>query len=184
MQSSLILGDTLNFTTSVVDYPPSDGWTLKFRLIPRSTGTPITITTAQDSADSSLHRAQVTAATTAAWTAGEYSWASWVEKAAEKYSVSNGSITLKPDPRIVSTLDSRSTARVALDNVRAVINGKASSGVLSYRIGERQLQNYSMAELLQLESKLVADVKREQACEDLAAGLPNRRKVHVRLDRA
>lgn len=184
MQSALVVGDTLNFATLVADYLPSDGWTLKFRLIPRAAGSPIDITTTQDSDDSTLHRAQVAASTTAVWMAGEYSWASWVEKATEKYSVSGGSTTLKPDPRVVAILDSRSTARTALDNVRAVISGRASSGVLSYRIGERQLQNYSMAELLQLESKLVADVKREEQCEALAIGAPSRRRVFARVARA
>lgn len=184
MQSSIILGDTLNFATSVPDYPPTAGWALKFRLIPRAGGSPIDIATTQDSADSSQHRASVTATTTAAWTAGEYSWASWVEKVAEKYSVSSGSITLKPDPRVATTLDSRSTARTALDNVRLLLAGKASSGTLSYRIGERQLQSYSMPELLQLESKLVADVKREEQADALAAGMPSRRRVFARAGRA
>lgn len=184
MQSSLVVGDTLNFTTYVAEYLPSDGWTLKFRLVPRSTGSAIAITTTQDSSDSSLHRAQVTAATTAAWTAGEYSWHSYVEKAAESYSVSSGQVTLKPDPRVSSTLDNRSTARTALDNVRAVLSGKASSGVLSYRIGERTLQSYSMAELLQLESRLVAQVKQEDQAEAIAAGLPSRRRIFVRAARA
>ena len=184
MQSGLILGDTLNFPTFVDGYLPSDGWTLKFRLIPRASGSPISIVTAQDSADSTLHRAQVTAATTAAWTAGDYSWASWVEKGAEKYSVANGSITLKPDPRVASTLDTRSVARTALDNVRLMLAGKATSGVMRYQIGERHLQSYTMPELLQLEAKLIADVKREESADLMAAGLKSKRKVYVRLDRA
>jgi hypothetical protein len=29
-------GDTLDFTTSVPDYPASAGWTLKYRLVPRT----------------------------------------------------------------------------------------------------------------------------------------------------
>ena len=41
-----LLGDTLNFLTTVSDYPPADGWTFKIRLIPRFTSpvqSPITI---------------------------------------------------------------------------------------------------------------------------------------------
>jgi len=183
MQDALTLGDTLNFTTSVVDYLPSDGWTLVYRLVPRSTGDAITITTAQDD-DSSLHRAQVSAATTAGWDAGDYSWHSYVTKAAESYSVSSGQITLKPDPRVALTLDNRSAAQTALDNVRAMLAGKASSGVLSYRIGERTLQSYSMDELLKLESKLVAQVKAEENTAGILAGMPSRRQVYVRAGRA
>ena len=184
MQSSLVVGDTLNFTTYVADYLPSDGWTLKFRLVPRASGTATTITTTQDSSDSSLHRAQVAATTTATWTAGEYSWHSYVEKASESYSVSSGQVTLKPNPRTASTLDNRSTAKTALDAVQAVLSGKATTGVLSYRIGERTLQSYSIPELLQLEAKLVSDVKREEGAAAIAAGLPSKRRVFVRAGRA
>ena len=31
----LVAGDTLDFTDTVPDYPPADGWTLKYRLIPQ-----------------------------------------------------------------------------------------------------------------------------------------------------
>src|SRR5574341_1665495 len=185
MQAAQIyVGDTLNFTTYVREYLPSDGWTLKFRLLPRSAGAAIAITTSQDATDTSLHRTQVTAATTAAWTSGEYSWHSYVEKGAESYSVASGQITLRPNPRTASTLDNRSVAKTALDNVRAVLSGKASSGVLSYSINGRALQNYSIEELLKLENKLVADVKREDLAEAMAAGQPSRRRVMVRTARA
>jgi hypothetical protein len=184
MQSRLVSGTTLNFTTYVADYLPTDGWVLKFRLIPRTTGTPIDITTTQDATDSTLHRAQVTAATTAGWTAGEYSWASWVELGTEKYAVSGGTITVAPNPIVASTLDSRSAARIALDNVRAVIAGNASRGILSYTIAGRSLERYSMADLLKLESSLRAEVQREENCAAMAAGLPSRRKTYVRLNLA
>jgi hypothetical protein len=34
--STLIVGDTLDFTDQVPLYPATDGWTLKYRLIPSS----------------------------------------------------------------------------------------------------------------------------------------------------
>jgi hypothetical protein len=181
----LTLGGTLSFTTSVADYLPTDGWTLKYRLVPRSAGpTPITLTGTQDTTDSSLHRIQASASTTAAWTAGVYSWASWVEKASEKYDIATGVLTLLADPRTATTLDTRTDARTALDNVRALLAGKASSGVMQYRIGERQLQSYSMPELLALESKLMVDVSREENAEGLAKGLKSRHRIAMRLNRA
>lgn len=44
MQDVLIVGDTLDFVTSVPAYPASSGYTLKYRLIPRVSGTAITLT--------------------------------------------------------------------------------------------------------------------------------------------
>lgn len=183
----IAVGDTLNFATSAIGYAASDGWTLKYTLVPRTGGgAAISITSAADSDDAALHRVQVPAATTATWAAGAYSWQSWVEKATEKYTVATGTIELVADARGVATgpLDLRTAARVALDNVRALLHGKASSGTLSYQINGRELRSYAMAELLQLESKLQGDVRREEAAARTAAGLPSRRQLHVRLHRA
>ena len=59
-----------------------------------------------------------------------------------------------------------------------MLRGTASQGVLSYSIAGRSLQRYSITELMALESKLAADVKREQPGQGL------RSKVFVRLGRA
>jgi hypothetical protein len=182
---SLVLGGTLNFTTLVPDYLPADGWVLKYVLVPRSAGpAAITLTGTQDADDPTLYRIQVAAATTATWTAGNYSWSSWVQKASEKYDLASGVVKFLADPRTATALDTRSDARIALDNVQALLAGRATSGVLSYRIGERQLQNYSMAELLQLESKLKADVRREEDCAAIARGEASSRRMNLRLNRA
>jgi len=181
MQSTLVTGDTLNFATSVDGYLASGGWTLKFRLVPRLSGTAITLVSA---ADGDQHRVQVTAAVTATWAAGVYSWASYVEKASESYSVESGVVTLLPNPRVVgSNLDVRSDAEVALDNVDAAIKGKASSLVLSYRIGERELRSYSMTELLALRAHLMTQVRLEQNAARVAKGLSSTDKIYVRMGR-
>jgi hypothetical protein len=182
MLERLILGDTLNFLTTVADYPASSSWVLTYRLVPRGAGTAITITCTAEGAD---HRALVAAATTAGWAVGTYSWASYVTKAAETYSVSTGSIQLIANPRVTASgLDLRTDAQVALDAVQATLSGKATSGTASYRIGERELRSYSIAELIQLESKLKADVAREINAARIAAGQPSNRQIHVRMGRA
>lgn len=179
--STFTLGDTLNYTTAVGGYSAADGWVLKTRLVPRSSGTAISLSSTADSVDSSLHRTSVTAATTAGWTAGTYSWFAYVEKGAEQYKVNEGVITLAPNPRTATTLDNRSTAQTALDNIRAILAGRANDGVLSYRVGERELRRYTMAELITLESKFAQDVKREVDAARLAAGLASKRRTFVRF---
>lgn len=182
MLSSFTLGDTLDHTATSALYPPADGWVLKYRLVPRTTGTAIdiTCTTVADG-----YRALVTAATTSAWTAGTYGWASWVELTGVKHSIAAGSIDLLADPRTASgALDMRAADQVALDAVRATLRGTASANVLSYEIAGRKLQHYSIAELLQLESKLATDVARSAAATAMASGQADTRKVYVRLARA
>lgn len=185
MLERLVLGSTLNFATTVAGYAASDGWTLHYRLIPRTSGSAIDITSAQDEDDPDAHRVEVAAATTADWAAGICNWASWVTKASEVYDIATGVITLVADPRTATApYDLRSDAQVALDNVRAVIRGKASADVLRYQIQGRSLERYPMAELISLESKLAAEVFRETEAANLNAGLASKRRIFLRLGRA
>jgi hypothetical protein len=180
----LTLGGTLSFTTSVSDYLPTDGWTLKYRLVPRSAGpAPITLTGTQDTTDSSLHRIQASAATTAGWTAGVYSWASWVEKASEKYDITSGVLTLLADPRTATTLDERSQARKALDDAKTAYAAWTPT-TLRYKIGEREMWFNSRAEIVETISYWQNEVNREGNAEALSKGLKSRRHIFMRLNRA
>ena len=50
-----------------------------------------------------------------------------------------------------------------------------------YRIGTRNLKKYDLVDLIQLESKLKAEVKREQAASLQAQGLGNPHNLFVRF---
>lgn len=181
-KTQFAVGDTWIQTDSLSDYPAGDGWTLNTRLVPDAAGLAISLTSSPSGAD---HVTTATAATTAAWVAGNYTWAQYVELGAVQHTIATGKIKLLPDPRVTGTaLDMRSAAQIGLDAVRAVLRGTAAEGVLSYSIAGRSLQRYSIAELIALESKLAADVKRENRAGDLAAGLGGRGKVFVRVGRA
>jgi hypothetical protein len=182
--STLTLGDTLNYTTSVPDYSAANGWVLKTRLVPRSTGSAVSLVSTADSTDPSLHRTSQTAAQTAAWTAGVYSWFAYVEKGSEQYKVGEGTITLNPNPRTASTLDNRSDAQIALDYVTTALSGKANGAVMSYRIGDRELRSYPMVELIALQTQLQTAVKREKRAVLLSKGMADPSKVYVRVARA
>lgn len=182
----LTLGGTINEPISVADYLPADGWTLKYRLVPRAAGpTPIEITCITDTVDATRYRQQVTAATTATWTAGVYSWFSWVEKSAtgEKYDITAGVITLLADPRTVSVVDSRTPSRKALDDAKAAY-AAWSPTTLRYKIGEREMWFNSRAEIVETISYWQTEVNREDNAERISKGLASKRRVFVRLNRA
>lgn len=183
MQTDLIAGDTLNFETTVADYPPSAGWTARIRLVPRAGGVPIVITgTTAVSGD--RYAFQVGPVVTATWPAGVYGWAIWVEKASERYTQESGQLTVKPDPATMAAgTDTRSLAQRALDDARAALAAWTPT-TRKYSIGGRQMEFNSVAEILQLISHWQIDVKREMEAERMAAGLPSRRKVSVRIGRA
>ena len=54
MQTNLVAGDSLNYTTSIPAYPPSAGWVAKLRLTPRGAGAAVTIT-ASAAANADVH---------------------------------------------------------------------------------------------------------------------------------
>lgn len=182
MFSRFTNGDTFSLTTNLSAYPASEGWTLKHRFVPRAgDATPIEITT---TADGDAHVALVAAVDTAEWTAGTYTFASYVENGdGEIHTTETGTLELLPDPREATTLDTRTDAAVALANVRAMLQGVASKNVQRYEINGRSLEHYSIPDLIALEAKLVADVKREEQMAAIAAGTPPRRKVFARVGR-
>lgn len=160
-------GDTLNFATSATAYPAGAGWVLKYRLVPRNASdSAIDLTSSAEGDD---HRVLIAAATTAGWKAGDYSWTSWVEKAAEVYSVDSGQITVRPDPRLVAAgYDARSQAvRAVADLKEALATFTASKGlVASYKIADREMVFKSTADIIKLISYWEGQVNKE----DLAAG--------------
>jgi hypothetical protein len=81
-----------------------------------------------------------------------------------------------------SAFDGRSQAQKDLEAVQAAIRAIVSGGVVQeYKIGTRSLKKYEMADLIQLESKLKAEVKREQAATMVANGLGSPHNLFVRF---
>jgi hypothetical protein len=183
MKDSLIIGDTLDFATSVPDYPASAGYTLKYRLIPRTSGSAILLTASAAGED---YRVQYAPATTASWTAGEYTWSAWVEKTGERYSVDSGTVTLKADPGAVAAYDGRTHARKMLEQIETALEGWAATGghIAEYEINGRRMKYADRADVLAMRNNYKAEVWREDAAAKMASGLPNPRQVRVRMARA
>lgn len=79
--------------------------------------------------------------------------------------------------------DGRSQAQKDLEAVQLAIRTLLNGGsVKEYRIGQRSIKRYDLAELIALEAKLKADVKLEQAAELSANGLGNPRNMFVRFN--
>lgn len=79
--------------------------------------------------------------------------------------------------------DGRSQAQKDLEAVQSAIRTLLAGGsTKEYRIGNRSIKRYDLAELLQLEAKLKADVVRENQAEMIANGLGNPRNMFVRFN--
>lgn len=180
---TIIVGDTLDFTTAVAGYPASDGWTLKYRVIPRVSGTPFTLTAATAS-DGTSYRVTQSPAQTLVFVAGDYTWYAWVEKVGARVTIDDGLVTVKGDPSALATFDGRTHARKMLDQIEAALEGFAtSSTVKSYTIGTRQMTKADVPEILTLRDRYRAEVANEIAREKIADGLGNPRNIGIRFKR-
>lgn len=159
-QDRLIAGDTLSFSTSAPAYPASDGWVMRYRLMPRSgSGPAIDISSVAHGDD---HLVQVGPAVTSGWAAGEYGWASWVDRSGERYTVCSGTLTILADPRQAGAgFDPRTAARRALDDARAAL-AAWSPTMRRYRIGTREMEFASADDILKVISYWEGVVHDEQ----------------------
>jgi len=163
-------GDTIKWTKSLGSDYPATTYTLKYRLHLRNAvaAEPITITAAADGADYSI---TVAAATSAAYTAGEYDWYSWVESGTERYSIDSGRLTIKPDPEEVAAgTDLRSHAEKMLDLIETVLESGATSDQKRIKINDREIEKYTFEELLDLREYYKKAVEAEHNEDDIAAG--------------
>lgn len=172
-------GDTWKWTRTLADYPASS-WTLKYRFKNAAGGFEIV-----SSASGDDHAVNHPAATTAGYTAGQYSWIAWVEGgSSEKYTVDQGTLELAADYRggaATVALDDRSHARKVLAAIEAVIERRASQDQMRYTIEGRSLERTPITDLLKLRQKYQAAVAAEDAAAKLAGGVAPGGKIQFRF---
>lgn len=157
--SKITAGESLEWLISLDDYPASE-WTLSYALV-NSAGR-IAITGAQyQSGDT--HHISVSTTTSAAYTAGVYSYQAYVSKTGAKKVVETGTIEVLPDFSTKSSgYDDRSFAKTCLDNIEAVLENRASAAQLEYTIAGRQLKFVPPGELLDLRNRFRAEYRAEE----------------------
>lgn len=172
-------GDTVAWLRSYSDYPASAGWSVTVTLINASGKITLTSTASGDD-----HLIQASAATSAAWSAGDYAWQETISKAGERYTTAQGRLTVAPSFAASATLDNRSNARKALEALEAAYVEYISNGqghVAEYEIAGRRMKFRNAAEIWQQIDRLKREVAAEDRAARLAAGLPARRRVLVRF---
>lgn len=106
------------------------------------------------------------AATTGAWTAGEYWYSLRATNGAEVVELEAGNLRVLPDLVAAGDdYDGRTEAQIALDAINAVLGKRASIDQERYRINNRELYRTPIADLIKLRSFYVAQVKRENTCK-------------------
>jgi uncharacterized protein (DUF1330 family) len=160
-------GDTLEFGVNVPDYPPADGWSLVYRLVPRFTDPaqlPVQLTAAAGPAvvgdETFDYVVSEVPANTATWQPGYYTWSRWVEKAGARVTLrdneSDGVLQVLQDPSTaVAGFDGRTQARKAYDDACAARANLLAAGaaattgqVVEVQVGDRRTKYATYSEAL------------------------------------
>lgn len=138
----IVAGTTAEWTVPAGDYDAST-WTLSYSLLSKDKNR-ITITSSDDG--NGDHSVALTAATTGAYTEGEYFWQRFVTDGSDTHMTGQGRLTVAPNYTSAS-IDPRSSAQKALDALTAVREGKASGDQLTFAIQGRSISRMSWDEI-------------------------------------
>lgn len=184
----IIAGDTLDFVDQVPEYPATEGWTLKYLLAARfTTPTQASVTLTGTTYETVDYRVQAAPATTAAWVPGIYTWARWVEKTGARQALGEGEIEVKADPAMLAQgYDSRTQAEIALADCKAALANFNQTGgrIKAYSIAGRSMEFDTSAEIIALVNYWQIQVTRENAAKAVRDGLPDPRRIYLRMDNA
>jgi len=171
-------GDTWQWTKSLADYPAGT-WALTYRFKNAAGGFEIAA-----SASGTDFSVTVAASTTTGYTAGVYSWQAQVVSGSEKHTVDSGTLRVLPNlfsGTAAAAYDDRTHARIVLDAIEAVIEGRASRDQESYEIAGRSLKRTPIADLLKLRQHYKAEVANEDMAEAIRNGTGTGRRIQFRL---
>ena len=175
--STIIAGDTWQWSRRDLSDYPASSWTLEYYLLKADKQIKITAT-----ADGDYFKIVIAASTTAAYPAGVYRWNAYVSKDTERYKVDEGTIEIKPNYAAQTTgYDTRTHIKKVLDAIEAVIEGRATQDHLSYSIAGRSIAKISPEELIRWWSFYKQQYQKELDAEKIASNLGTGRKILTRF---
>ena len=161
----------------------SSDWTLTYYL--RTNAAPAGHT-ATGSAYSTGWEFTISATDSADFVAGDWYWEALATKGSETLALGYGKLRVEASLSYSGSpgqFDGRSQVKKDLEAVQTAIRTLIAGGaVQEYKIGNRNLKRYDLPDLLQLEARYKAEVKREEQAELIANGLGNPRNMFVRFN--
>lgn len=174
--ASIRAGETLTFKRSLADYP-APTWSLHYYL--QSLDAAAVRFEATSTSSGQDHLISVAYATTANYADGQYAGMSFVTDGTTRTQIWAGKLTILPS--LATDGDARSQNRRTLDNINAVIEGRATSSILKSTVEGTTLERISFDELLKLQQFYVQKVHLEEVAELRAAGKPTGRNIYAQF---
>lgn len=120
---SIIAGDSLSFSESYPDYLASDGWAASYVLLNKAGKIDFPAV-----ADGDDFKFSVVSADTESWLPGEYQAVLVLAKDSERATLMSNTVTVKPNPLSVASMDGRTQAKKILDSLRSAYEKFVESG--------------------------------------------------------
>jgi hypothetical protein len=145
--STITQGDSFTFTTSIDEYPPTDGYTLNLAIRGLSSADIVATTLASD------YIIDIPTSISSTLTPGTYKAIFFATKGIERITLYSKSLEVLEDPILMGNIDMRSHEQIMLDAIEAFIEKRATQGQLDHlstEIDAKKLQRMSMTDLVAL----------------------------------
>lgn len=149
-------GLTFSQLATLAGYPAPD-WVLTVALRGPSS---INLTATPEG---TLHRLEATATATSSYLPGLYAYSARASRGGVVVSVDEGTTEVLADLAQSVGGDMRTHNRIVLDNIRAVLEKRATQDQQRYSINNRELWRTPLPELMKLETTYAARVRAEEA---------------------
>ena len=170
----ITIGDTVSWDETLTEFPASAAWVLSYSF----TG-PNTRFASSHVAVGPDHRLTID---TTNLEIGHFDYAKKITDGSETFTLERGFIDVDPDLSAdIAGVDRRSFAAITLENIEALLKGKATKDQTSYSLNGRALSRYSIDELNDWRAKLRVEVRDERQKARRAAGGKSHRNVHARF---
>jgi hypothetical protein len=177
----IVAGDRLIFKRTDLGTDYANGsYTLKYSARLEGTGsTEIEITASASGVD---YLVEVASATTANYTTGTYRWQAFITRTSDsqRLTIDQGTWEVLAN-RDAATTDPRSHARIMVEKIEDILEGRAGADVSSYSINGRSLTKIPIPELMQFRASYKSEYMREVRRERARNGLGTGSTVHVRF---
>lgn len=180
---TIVAGDTAEWAVGFGSYKPDDGWALQYTLYNAQGRIQFN---GSDNGDGSF-AISVAATTTGEWAPGDYRFIATVTKAAERFTVRDGEICIKPNFATQSDgFDDRTIAQKYLDDLLAA-RDRLVSGAYRVTVSSESMPGVSrtfrtLDEIDGAIQRARRDVNRDARKKAAAEGRSHHGRVKVRFD--